>query len=205
MPKRNRITDLLPTRLATEERFLGMPYFTWWFEYGRLELFEPLTGLIPSSRWGEWERLVHNLPEATLELIGGHDALVEELRDVCARLQEALENGPELQEIYHRRMTPEFLTGTGTTEAELFGARWPDALFPYLAQLIVNATPPDCSPLYTIRPFWLKFGEEFLALRRKEPYREIVERSGEIAGRLLENIRKLRAAFTENRKDVHAA
>ncbi|MGE3800744.1 MAG: hypothetical protein AB7H80_06960, partial [Candidatus Kapaibacterium sp.] len=125
MPKRNRIVEFLLTKIRTEEHFLLMPYFTWWFEYNRMEIVEPLAEAIPKSRWGEWEELVNQLPEVVLEQIQKHDLIVEKWRENCARLQAMLEERGELSDIYSKYMTPELLTELQTSETALFGARWP--------------------------------------------------------------------------------
>ncbi|MGE3800695.1 MAG: hypothetical protein AB7H80_06710, partial [Candidatus Kapaibacterium sp.] len=138
------------------------------------------------------------------EQIQKHDLIVEKLRENCARLQAMLEERGELSDIYSKYMTPELLTELQTSETALFGARWPDYRFSYLAQLIVNQTPSDCSPLYTIRPFWLRYGEEFLNLRKSDPYKSVVEESNLIVQEILEAIQSLDRAFTESLESAYA-
>ncbi|MEZ4783779.1 MAG: hypothetical protein R3F28_06855 [Candidatus Kapaibacterium sp.] len=205
MPKRNHIADFLLTKVRTEEHFLQIPYFTWWFEYNRMEIVEPLAEAIPTSRWGEWEELVNHLPEVVLEQIQKHDDSVEKLRENCARLQAMLEERGELPDLYSKYMTPELLAELQTSEAALFGARWPDYRFSYLAQLIVNQTPSDCSPLYAIRPFWLRYGVEFLNLRKAEPYQTVIQESNTIVQELMEVIQSLDRSLTESLESIYAA
>ncbi len=181
---RRHIPDLLLDKLHTERRFLGMPYFTWWFEYGALEVFEPLTGIVPRSMWGEWERFVGDGSPELIAAIQEHDDAVQGLRDACAALQSRLESSAALHALYREVTRPEVLAALGTDLKTLFGARPPEHHVSYLAQLVVNGTPPDCSPLYTIRPLWLRFGEEFLALRGEEEFRPQVAALEKAAARL---------------------
>lgn len=170
-----RVLALLCDKVHTERRFLGMPYFTWWFEYGALEVFESLNGFVPRALWADWERFVEDSPPEFIAAIEEHDRAVEGLRLACQSLQRCLESSRELRQLYERCTQPEVLAELETDVKTLFGARPPENHLSYLAQLIVNATPADCSPLYTIRPLWMRFGEEFLALREKEVFRRDVE------------------------------
>ena len=205
MPKPKRIEELLLHRIGTEQHFLEIPYLTWWFEYARLEVIEPLTEGVPGARWKEWEQLVGELAESTLELIQQHDDEVEELRGNCIHLQAALEGGEELPKLYSEKANSSFLEELKVTEEKLFGARWPHAKIAYLAQLVINQTPPDCSPLYTIRPLWLRYGDDFLSLRKMEPYRGLVEKSEEIIQRLLKTIGELEVEFSRHLDHYNAA
>lgn len=168
---RQYVLALLRDKLHTERRFLGMPYFTWWFEYGALEVFEPINGMVPRSRWSEWERFINAGSPELIAAIEEHDQAVEGLRLACAALQQSLESSEALRRLYQRLTAPDVLAELAIDLKTLFGARPPERYLPYLAQLIVNGTPPDCSPLYTIRPLWLRFGVEFLALRKNEEFR----------------------------------
>ena len=191
MPVLDHISDILLNKIRIERRFLLMPYYTWWFEYCRLEIIEQLTGAIPRASWSEWEAFIHHASDDLLKTINQHDELVEELRDACAQLQERLEVSDELRECYHRFVTPDLLAELKTTESQLFGARWPDAVFPYLAQLIVNQTPSDCSPLYTIRPLWIHVGEEFLGLREHPRFADNIKRVDSAAATIVNVIDRL--------------
>ncbi|MCE2502668.1 MAG: hypothetical protein J4G05_01220 [Chlorobi bacterium] len=197
MPKPDRISDILLNKIRIERRFLLMPYYTWWFEYNRLEIIEPLTGSIPHVHWSEWESFVRHASEDLLKEIDRHDKLAEELRRACEGLQRAIEVSSELRGLYQRVVTPEFLAELGTAESELFGARWPNSVFPYLAQLIVNQTPPDCSPLYTIRPLWIRVGTEFLRLRQHPAFAEKTQWCQKIVEGLLISIERLEATLTQ--------
>ena len=203
MPQPDHISDILLNKIRIERRFLLMPYYTWWFEYGRLEIIEPLTGSIPRARWSDWESFVHHASDDLLKTISDHDEFVEELRGGCARLQERLEVSDGLQSCYHRLVTPDLLGRLNMTESELFGARWPESVIPYLAQLIVNRTPPHCSPLYTIRPLWMRVGGEFLELRKHPPFVDMVEECDIAATKTLQTIDRLDAMLSRTRKAYH--
>lgn len=198
------VRDLLLDKLHTERRFLGMPYFTWWFEYGALEVFEPINGLVPRSRWNEWEQFIGEGSPELIDAIEEHDTAVEELCRACGALQKKLESSQTLRTLYKRVTAPEILEQLETDLRRLFGVRPPEHHCPYLAQLIVNGTPPDCSPLYTIRPLWLRFGGEFLALRKNDEFRPQVLHLKESATRLsaaLTKLERLCTSATGNRDE----
>ena len=159
------IPELLLEQIQAEQRFLGIPYLTWWFEYDALEIFRSLNGLAPQALWTEWVEFIERAPNDLVELIQDHDQEIENLTTGCRALQGRLENSNELRDLYTLYTAPDILAELNVTIASLFGARSEEQHCSYLAQLIVNATPPDCSPLYTIRPLWLQYGQEFLDLR----------------------------------------
>lgn len=161
-----------------------MPYYTWWFEYNALEIFEPLNGIAPQSMWSLWTAFLDRAPEELIAAIEEHDERVEELRQACAALQRGLEESGELKNLYERFTSDGVLAELQTDLKTLLGARFEGNHCSYLAQLIVNSTPADCSPLYTIRPLWMRYGAEFLALRETEAFRDLVRAQLTAAERL---------------------
>ena len=197
---RRHVLDLLLEKVHTERRFLEMAYYTWWFEYHALEVFEPINGFIPRSMWSEWERFVSDGSPELIEAVEDHDVAVENLRLACSALQTQLESSDELRRLYERLFSPEVLAELDVNLKELFGARTTEHHLEYLAQLIVNGTPSDCSPLYTIRPLWIRYGDEFLALRDAEPFRGAVadrDRAAATVAKTLDRIEDLCAAHVD--------
>lgn len=190
------LLGLLLEKVRLERRFLTIPYYTWWFEYNALEVFEPLNGFAPRKFWGEWTHFVENASDDLLELVQAHDAGIETLTAACKALQARLETSNELRQLYERYTSADVLAGLETTRQTLFGARPEEHHCSYLAQLIVNMTPPDCSPLYTIRPLWLLYGAEFLKLRESESFVGETSRLQQVATYLVGILNQLERRLT---------
>ena len=164
------LIEYLIERVRVQRRFLGLPYYTWWFEYDALELFQPFSATIPRKLWTRWSRFVETASTGMLQALQGQEDGVEELASACRSLQKKLEESAELEQVFRQYTSPDILAELGATLDQLFGARSPEHYLSYLAQLIVNVTPPDCSPLYTIRPLWLRYGDRFLRLRESSVF-----------------------------------
>lgn len=175
------LIEYLMEKVRVQRRFLSLPYYTWWFEYDALELFQPLSGTIPRKLWTRWMNFVDRASSDTLAVFQAQEDGVEELAAACRALQARLEKSDELDRLFNEYTSPAVLADLGVTLEQLFGARTPEHYRSYLTQLIVNVTPPDCSPLYTIRPLWLLYGERFLELRKNPVCVEEVRRQ-ETAG-----------------------
>ncbi len=190
------LLGLLLEKVRLERRFLTIPYYTWWFEYNALEVFESLNGFAPRKFWSEWTHFVENASDDLLELVQAHDAEIGNLTAACRALQARLETSEELQQLYERYTAADVLAGLEITTQALFGARPEEHHCSYLAQLIVNMTPLDCSPLYTIRPLWLQYGAEFLKLRESASFAGETSRLKQVAEHLFDILNQLERRLT---------
>lgn len=202
MRKHDKIVGTILQKLEAERRLLGMPYLTWWFEYHRLEMFQPIESTFPRWMWSDVEGFLTNGDAELMTAMNDYNDVVARLQKTCSDLQHRLERSHSLHELYTASRATDQFRSLGMSQEEIFGARWPDNVFAYLAQLIVNRTPVDCSPIYTIRPYWQIFGNRFLALRSTDEFRELSDHLDLVADETAAAIERLRTRLMES-NDVH--
>lgn len=183
--------------LEDEERLLGSKNWTWQFRPGGLESVRNVRTHVPFEARDNLEQFVGFYPGVGT-LMDAHDNKVAVLGQRCGRLQEALQDSPDLRRLYEQVTSPASLTEIGTTLENVFGAYPVSDHVALLAQYIVNNT-GDLPDYYYTAPLWNKHRGRFLAILKQRSilmHSLVTDKAG---ADLLKSVRLLYRVLKEKR------
>jgi hypothetical protein len=146
--------------LKSEQQLLAEKNWTWRFRPGHLEAIRYIEQYIPAEAQENLEYFVSYFPTIE-EKIKEHDNEVASLFVQCKQLQRALEEHPELKELYDHITSAASLTELNTSLNNLFGAYPAQEHIDLLAQYIVNNT-GDLPSYHSVSSLWNRHRQELL-------------------------------------------